>query len=252
MDKNKLKKTLEQVQSGKLSPGKASGIINSMGYEDIVFAKPDHHRQKRLGFCEVIFCPGKTSKQIAEIARKLLAHSDSLLATRGDRKIYNAIKKVSAKAKFHEPSGVITIEKRRKIRRGNLLVMTAGTSDIPVAEEAALTADIMGTNVTTVYDVGVAGIHRLLDQKKALYEADCIVVVAGMDGALASVVGGMVSAPVVAVPTSVGYGAVFDGIAPLLAMLNSCAAGIGVVNINNGFGAGALAHRIVSTAYGSR
>jgi len=252
MDKAKLNKMLRDVKSGKLSVKSAAQTIGTMGYEDIVFAKVDHHRVKRQGFCEVIYCPGKTTLQITQIAKKLLARSDSLLATRGDKKIHGALKKVSAKAKFHEECGAITIEKVKKKRRGNLLVITAGTSDIGVAMEAAVTADIMGINVTTLFDVGVAGIHRLMDRKKSLDEADCIIVAAGMDGALPSVVGGIVSLPVVAVPTSVGYGASFEGIAPLLAMLNSCANGIAVVNIDNGFGAGVLAHRIVSTKYGNR
>ena len=241
---------LRDVKGGKLSVEKAAKALGTIGYEDIVFAKPDHHRAKRQGFCEVIYCPGKTAAQITQIAKKLLARSDSLLATRGNKKIYGALKKVSAKAKFHTASGAVTIEKIKKKRRGNLLVMTAGTSDISVAEEAVVTADIMGIKVKSVYDVGVAGIHRLLDSKKSLDDADCIIVVAGMDGALPSVVGGMVSVPVVAVPTSVGYGASFQGIAPLLSMLNSCANGIAVVNIDNGFGAGVLAHRIVSSKYG--
>lgn len=241
---------LREVKGGKLSIEKAANALDTIGYEDIVFAKPDHHRAKRQGFCEVIYCPGKTATQITQIAKKLLARSDSLLATRADKKIYGALKKFSSRAKFHEECGAITIEKVKKKRRGKLLVMTAGTSDISVAEEAVVTADIMGIKVKSVYDVGVAGIHRLLDKKETLDDADCIIVVAGMDGALPSVVGGMVSVPVVAVPTSVGYGASFQGIAPLLSMLNSCANGIAVVNIDNGFGAGVLAHRIVSSKYG--
>lgn len=252
MDKKKLNKMLSDVRGGKMSVENAANEIGTMGYEDIVFAKIDHHRATRQGFCEVIYCPGKSAEQIKQIAKKLLARSGSLLATRGDKKIHNALKKVSSRAKFHKECGAVTIEKVKRKRRGKLLVMTAGTSDISVAQEAAVTADIMGINVKTLYDVGVAGIHRLMDSKKSLDEADCIIVVAGMDGALPSVVGGMVSMPVVAVPTSVGYGASFEGIAPLLSMLNSCANGIAVVNIDNGFGAGVLAHRIVSSKYGDR
>ena len=251
MDKNALKKMLHGLKDGKVSVEKAAQKIGTMGYEDIVFAKVDHHRRHRQGFCEVIYAPGKTTPQLAAIAKKLLERSDSLLVTRSNREGCKALKKISAKAAFHEQSGAITVERKKKPRIGNLLVVTAGTSDIRVAEEAAVTADIMGIRVKTVYDVGVAGIHRLLDQRKQLEEADCIIVAAGMDGALASVVGGMVSRPVIAVPTSVGYGAALDGIAPLLAMLNSCAAGIAVVNIDNGFGAGALAHRIISLKCGA-
>ncbi len=252
MDKDALKKMLQELKAGKVSVEKAAHKIGAMGYEDIVFAKVDHHRQHRQGFCEVIYAPGKTVAQISAIAKKLLVHSDSLLVTRCGKEGYKALKKIDAKAVFHEQSGAVTIEKKKKPRIGKLLVITAGTSDIRTAEEAAVTADIMGVKTETVYDVGVAGIHRLLDQRGRLEEADCVIVVAGMDGALASVVGGMVSRPVIAVPTSVGYGAALDGIAPLLAMLNSCAAGIAVVNIDNGFGAGAMAHRIISLKYGSK
>ncbi|TBR20726.1 MAG: nickel pincer cofactor biosynthesis protein LarB, partial [Candidatus Nitrosotenuis sp.] len=186
------------------------------------------------------------------IAKKLLARSERLLATRADKKMYAAVKKVARNAVYHPLSGAVSIENKPAMKTGRLLVLTAGTSDIPVAEEAAVTASIMGLNVTTIYDVGVAGIHRLLDQRDALHGADCIIVAAGMDGALASVVGGLVASPVVAVPTSVGYGAAFGGLAPLLAMLNSCASGIAVVNIDNGFGAAALAHRIIKGKYGAQ
>lgn len=252
MDRVSLEELLASVRDGSVTPKDAAdGLMKSPppGYEDIDFAKVDHHRAARQGFCEVIYCPGKPVAQIAAIAKKLLTTSDSLLATRGDKKIFAALKKVSSKAVFHEASGAITIEKKKKKRKGNLLVVTAGTTDIPVAEEAVVTADIMGTSVKSIYDVGVAGIHRLFDQREHLLKADCIIVAAGMDGALASVVGGMVSVPVVAVPTSVGYGASFGGIAALLSMLNSCATGIAVTNIDNGFGAGSIAHRIVSQKY---
>ncbi len=249
MKREELEKTLAAVKSGKLTPAKAAERIVNDPYEDIVFAKVDHHRAHRQGFCEVIFCSGKTPAQVAAIAKKLLARSDRLLATRADKKTYAAVKKAARSAVYHEASGAITVERKPAPKMGRLLVLTAGTSDIPVAEEAAVTAAIMGLNVKTIYDVGVAGIHRLLDQKESLKEADCIIVAAGMDGALASVVGGMVAAPVVAVPTSVGYGAAFGGLAPLLAMLNSCASGIAVVNIDNGFGAAALAHRIIKGKY---
>lgn len=247
MVKKNLVKLLAAVRKGRISPEKASEKIGSMGYEDIVFAKVDHHRKHRLGFPEVIYAPGKTPRQVGMIAKKLLERSDVLLVTRADKAKYREVKKACGLAVYHELSGAVTVERgARKKRSGNLLVVSAGTSDIPVAEEAAVSADVMGINVKTLYDVGVAGIHRLLDRRKALDEADCIIVAAGMDGALASVVGGMVSKPVIAVPTSVGYGAAMEGLAPLLAMLNSCAGGIAVVNIDNGFGAAALAHRILS------
>ncbi len=250
MDNKSLERLLKGVKQGKTSVDAALKKISKIGYEDIVFAKVDHHRKHRQGFCEVIYCPGKSVSEISLIAKKLLASSDTLLATRASADIYKALKKVSAKAKFHEKSGAVTVEKKKKRRQGKALVVTAGTSDIPVAEEAAVTADIMGCGVKTIYDVGVAGIHRLLDCMDEFKEADCIIVAAGMDGALASVVGGMVDIPIIAVPTSVGYGASFGGIAALLAMLNSCSTGIAVVNIDNGFGAGALARRIISLKYG--
>lgn len=247
MDKKKLLQLLGEFKAGKKSLSSVAEKIGSMGYEDIVFAKVDHHRKQRQGFCEVIFAPGKTPAQVGAIAKKLLEKSDTLLVTRASAKAYKEVRKANKLAVYHELSGAITVEpKAGKKRRGNLLIISAGTSDIPVAEEAAVSADVMGMRVTTVFDVGVAGIHRLLAQKKNLDEADCVIVVAGMDGALASVVGGMVSKPVIAVPTSVGYGAAFNGLAPLLAMLNSCAGGVAVVNIDNGYGAAALAHRILS------
>lgn len=252
MDRAHLEKMLAAVKEGTLSPKNAAAKIVNEPYEDIVFAKVDHHRAHRQGFCEVIFCAGKTAAQVAAIAKKLLARSGRLLATRADKKMYAAVKKVAKHAVYHPLSDAITVEREPGKKIGRLLVLTAGTSDIPVAEEAAVTAAIMGLNVTTIYDVGVAGIHRLLDQRDALQGADCIIVAAGMDGALASVVGGMVASPVVAVPTSVGYGAAFGGLAPLLAMLNSCAGGIAVVNIDNGFGAAAMAHRIIKGKYGEQ
>jgi len=249
MDKKELKRLLKKFESNKVSLDETLEQLSSKSYEDILFAKVDHHRTKRQGFCEVIYCPGKTAVQITTIAGKLLANSNSLLATRGDAKIFKAIKKRWSKAKFHKASGAITIEKKKKKRIGNLLVVTAGTTDIPVAEEASVTADIMGVKTKTIYDIGVAGIHRLLDQQESLVKADCLIVVAGMDGALASVVGGMVSIPVIAVPTSIGYGASFGGLSALLAMLNSCASGVAVVNIDNGFGAGVHASKIISLKY---
>lgn len=250
MEKKELLKILRGVKSGKVGIEKAAAGIAHKGYEDIVFAKVDHHRVRRQGFCEVIYCEGKSAPQVAAIAKKLLGRSDTLLATRADAAAYKAVKRVFKGARYHTQCRAITVELKPRPKKGRLLVITAGTSDIPVAEEAAVTADIMGLDVTTVYDVGVAGIHRLLDQRGKLEAADCIIVAAGMDGALASVVGGMVAAPVIAVPTSIGYGAAFGGLAALLAMLNSCSAGVAVVNIDNGFGAAALAKKIISLKQG--
>ena len=207
----------------------------------------DIQREERCGFPEVIFCQGKTPEQIKKIARKILKHSDCLLATRADQTAYRAIKSVNKNALYHKQANCITVQKGRTAHgktQSFILIVTAGTSDIPVAEEARVTAEIMGNKVQTIYDVGVAGIHRVLTHSEALRKARVIIVVAGMEGALASVVGGLVDKPVIAVPTSVGYGAHFGGIAPLLTMLNSCAAGVAVVNIDNGFGAGYLASLI--------
>jgi pyridinium-3,5-biscarboxylic acid mononucleotide synthase len=194
---------------------------------------------------EVIYCEGKTLEQVAGIAERMLAAGSDVLATRANEKVYKAIRKLDRRATYHEASRAIVVQNaKKKLTEGLVLVLTAGTSDIPVAEEAAVTAGMLGSAVRTTYDVGVAGIHRVLSKRDILDSARVIVVVAGMDGALPSVVGGLVDKPVIAVPTSVGYGAAFQGLAPLLTMLNSCASGIAVMNIDNGFGAGVLAHRI--------
>jgi hypothetical protein len=216
-----------------------------MPFEDIGFAKVDHHRALRQGFAEVVFGKGKTPKQVAEIVRAMVekkASRQNVLVTRADEKMFAAVKRISRAAKFHALSKVITIERSAEITgKGTIVVVSAGTSDIPVAEEAVLTARMMGNRVDQVYDVGVAGIHRLLDHRGKLNEARVIVCVAGMEGALPSVVGGLVGVPVIAVPTSTGYGASFGGVAALLGMLNSCASNVTVVNIDNGFGAACVA-----------
>ena len=212
-------------------------------YEDLEFAKVDHSREARSGFPEVVFCERKTEDQVAQIMKAIYDRSGLVLGTRANAAQYDAVKAILPDAVFHENANVITAgEPREQI--GNVAICTAGTTDIPVAEEAALTAYMCGAEVHRYYDVGVAGIHRLLDQVDDIREANAIVTVAGMEGALASVIGGLVNAPVVACPTSVGYGANFGGLSALLAMLNSCAAGTAVVNIDNGFGAGYLASRI--------
>jgi NCAIR mutase (PurE)-related protein len=249
MNSQELLKLLELVQSGKLELAEASERLKHLPFEDLDFAKVDHHRALRQGFPEVIFGKGKTPEQIAKIVRAMLVKKDSrhnILVTRADAKIFSAVKraagKVSRLAKFHPLSGVITIERDAQIvGKGTILVVSAGTSDIPVAEEALLTARIMGNKAEHLYDVGVAGIHRLLENRSALAGARVIVCVAGMEGALPSVVGGLVAVPVIAVPTSVGYGASFGGVAALLGMLNSCASNVTVVNIDNGFGAARVA-----------
>ncbi len=250
MNQTDLLKILEAVESRKLSPGAALERLRHLPFEDLGFAKIDHHRALRQGFAEVVFAKGKTPQQVAEIVRAMLQKKDSrhnILVTRASPKVFSAVKKTNGKsaraAKFHPLCGVITIERSSEISgKGLVLVVSAGTSDIPVAEEAFLTAQMMGNRVDQLYDVGVAGIHRLLEHRESkLAQARVIVCVAGMEGALPSVVGGLVAAPVIAVPTSVGYGASFGGIAALLGMLNSCASNVTVVNIDNGFGAACVA-----------
>src|SRR5271165_171242 len=249
MDQQELRKLLESVKAGAVTPGGAIERLKHLPFEDLDFAKVDHHRALRQGFAEVIFGKGKSTDQIAGIVHAMLAVKDSrhnILITRADAKIFATVKRVAGKhakvAKFHPRSGVITIERESKIvGKGTILVVSAGTSDIPVAEEALLTARIMGNHTEHLYDVGVAGIHRLLENRSALANARVIICVAGMEGALPSVVGGLVAVPVIAVPTSVGYGASFGGVAALLGMLNSCASNVTVVNIDNGFGAACVA-----------
>jgi len=245
MNQSELLKILEGIRSGALSPAKAAERLKHLPFEDIGFAKVDHHRALRQGYAEVIFGKGKTPAQVAEIVRAMVsktASSHNVLVTRADAKMFAAVKRVNRSAKFHSLSGVISIERSKEISgKGTILVVSAGTSDIPVAEEAVLTARMMGNRVEQLFDVGVAGIHRLLDHRSALTEARVIICVAGMEGALPSVVGGLVGVPVIAVPTSTGYGASFGGVAALLGMLNSCASNVTVVNIDNGFGAACVA-----------
>jgi len=245
MNAKELKGFLEAVRDRKVSPETAMERLRHLPFEDLGFAKVDHHRALRQGFAEVVFGKGKTPAQVAEIVRAMLRRKGSkqnILVTRADMKMFAAVRKLSRAAKFHPTSGVITIERNQEISgKGTIAVISAGTSDIPVAEEAALTARMMGNRVAQLYDVGVAGIHRLLTHRDALTEARVIICVAGMEGALPSVVGGLVAVPVIAVPTSVGYGASFGGVAALLGMLNSCASNVTVVNIDNGFGAACVA-----------
>ncbi|WP_233231621.1 nickel pincer cofactor biosynthesis protein LarB [Tichowtungia aerotolerans] len=218
------------------------------GFDELGFAKIDNHRPVRRGFPEAVFCEGKTPDQVAQIVQKMNEGERNILATRASRQTFDAVQKLTPEAEYHESARLIVVRKETIEPDPDrvILVVTAGTSDIPVAEEAAITAELMGHKVDRVFDVGVAGIHRLFAQHEKLSQANVLVVCAGMEGALASVVGGLVSKPVIAVPTSVGYGASFNGIAALLGMLNSCAAGVSVVNIDNGFGAGRLAGMINS------
>jgi pyridinium-3,5-biscarboxylic acid mononucleotide synthase len=245
MNQLELLKILELVKAGELPPAKAIERLKHLPFEDLGFAKVDHHRALRQGFAEVILGKGKTPQQVAAIVKAMLRQKDSrqnILVTRADSKMFAAVKKLNRAAKFHPLSGVITIQRSTEITgKGSILVVSAGTSDIPVAEEALLTARMMGNRVEHLYDVGVAGIHRLLEHREKLTQARVIICVAGMEGALPSVVGGLVPVPVIAVPTSVGYGASFGGVAALLGMLNSCASNVTVVNIDNGFGAACVA-----------
>jgi len=245
MNREELSKLLGQIRAGKLGVSRALEHLRYFPSENLGFARTDNHRAIRQGFPEVVFCEGKTVAQTTAIARRLLQRHGMLLATRASREIFKAIKAKAPRAVYHPLSRAIVVKPAHSPAPiGRVLVLSAGTSDIPVAEEAAVTSDILGSRVETLYDVGVAGLHRILDNRAVLDAARVLVVVAGMDGVLPSVVGGLVDKPVIAVPTSVGYGASFQGLAALLTMLNSCAAGIGVVNIDNGFGAGVLAHRI--------
>ena len=237
-----LTRTLERLKAGELSVSEAARELSILPYEDIDFAKVDHHRGMRVGFPEVILGHGKTNDQIAMIAERLAARSSKVLVTRASPEAYQAVVERLEDARYNPASRTIVVNRSlNEALVPGVAVVTGGTADIPVAEEATVTAELMGNKVDQIVDVGVAGLHRLLDKLPRLRQARVLVVVAGMEGALPSVVGGLVSAPVIAVPTSVGYGASFGGLAALLAMLNSCAAGVSVVNIDNGFGAGYIA-----------
>jgi len=245
VNKERIKKLLEQVRAGRIEVDEAVEKMTHLPYEDLTFARVDHHRDLRLGFPEVILGQGKTAEQISLIAERILSSSSNLLVSRTDEEAFTAIRKIAADAEFHSDARMISVLRDRTERGdGTIAIISAGTSDIPMAEEAAVTATAMGNRVSRIYDVGVAGIHRLFGARPEFESARVIVVVAGMEGALPSVVGGIVSVPVIAVPTSIGYGASFDGLAALLGMLNSCASNVTVVNIDNGFGAGFVASLI--------
>ncbi len=243
VDRRRVEALLRDLKSGKVGVAQAMDALRDLPYEDLGFAKIDSHRDLRRGFPEVVLCLGKTPERIVEIVQRMSATHSLVLATRASKPIYSRLKKAIKRhaVVYHEAARIVAVGKPPAARRGAVLVITAGTSDIPVAEEAAVTAELMGAKVTRLYDVGVAGVHRVLDRRDLLRSAKVIVVVAGMEGALPSVVAGLVEVPVVAVPTSVGYGASFDGMAALLGMMNACAPGVAVVNIDNGFGAGYLA-----------
>jgi pyridinium-3,5-biscarboxylic acid mononucleotide synthase len=245
MDQDQLRTLFEQVRDGAVDVDAAITRMRHMPFEDLGFAKVDHHRALRHGMPEVVFAKGKTPEQVAEIAARLLANSQNVLITRADRDCAALVTERLPGGEYAPLSGTIRFWRDRTIRgKGRVAVVCAGTSDIPVAEEAQVTAEVMGNDVDAIHDVGVAGIHRLMHFRERLTEARVVVVCAGMEGALPSAIGGMVSSPVIAVPTSVGYGASFHGLAALLGMLNSCASNVTVVNIDNGFGAGYVASLI--------
>ncbi len=245
MDLESLRSLLLNVKDGSIDIDSALGQLKKLPFEDLGFAKIDHHREIRNGYPEVIYCQGKSIEQIKSIIERLMERNNNILATRASRKVFEAVLEITKDAVYYEEARIVVVKRRDIIVTDKIIaVVTAGTSDIPVAEEAAVTAETLGNRVDRIYDVGVAGIHRLLANTDALLRANVLIVVAGMEGALASVVGGIVDKPVVAVATSVGYGANFGGLSALLTMLNSCASGIGVVNIDNGFGAGYLASMI--------
>ena len=245
MNAESIRKLFEQVRNGKLSPDDAVSRLRHMPFEDLGFAKVDHHRALRNGMPEVILGEGKTPAQVEGIFARLAKHGGNILATRASEKQFAAVKKNVRAAEYRDLARAIVLQRdSKKYGKGIVAVVSAGTSDIPVAEEAVVTAEVMGNEVEHFYDVGVAGIHRLLANHEALTRARVVIVCAGMEGALPSVVGGLVGVPVIAVPTSVGYGASFKGMAALLGMLNSCASNVSVVNIDNGFGAGYVASLI--------
>jgi NCAIR mutase (PurE)-related protein len=242
---NQIRKILEQVKAGGLATEEAVQRLRALPFEDLGFANVDNHRSLRQGFPEVIFGAGKSVEQVAAIVESMHRHQHNILVTRTSAECFNRVKQIASEAEYHEGARAIVIHKDTTIHgKGTVMVVSAGTSDMPVAEEAVVTLKVMGNTIDALYDVGVAGIHRLLDRRERLSQARVIIAVAGMEGALPSVVGGLVSAPVIAVPTSVGYGASFGGVAALLGMLNSCASNVTVVNIDNGYGAAMVASLI--------
>jgi pyridinium-3,5-biscarboxylic acid mononucleotide synthase len=252
MKPEKIRQLLEAVASGDSTPAQAMKALASLPFSDMGFARVDHHRELRTGFPEVIFCSGKTCQQVLDISAEMIRSGSSVLCTRLNSEQQVALRDQHENCQINEAARTAVIGPPLDAHGGRVAIVSAGTSDMPVAEEARVTAEMGGAEVLTVYDAGVAGLHRLLADRDELAECDSLVVVAGMEGALASVIGGLVSAPIIACPTSVGYGASFGGVAALLAMLNSCAPGVSVVNIDNGFGAGFSANLIARVAGAAR
>lgn len=245
MTKKEIEDLLIDVKEGRKSIEEALEVLKNFPYTDLGFAKIDHHREMRTGYPEIIYCSGKTIDQVKEIFRVMSLNENNIIGTRANPEMYEAVKNILPDAIYYSEAKIISLQKKKpKAPESKIAVITAGTSDIPVAEEAAVTAELLGNNVVRIYDAGVAGIHRLVDKLPQIRSCRVVIVIAGMEGALASVVGGLVDKPVIAVPTSIGYGASFGGIAALLSMLTSCSSGVTVVNIDNGFGAGFSASMI--------
>ena len=245
MTGKEVEKLLNDVKKGNTSVEKALEVLKSFPYTDLGYARIDHHREMRTGYPEIVYCAGKTVSQVRGIFEVMVEKENNVIGTRATREMYDTVKKLTVKAVYHNEARIISVQKKKpEAPKTKIAVITAGTSDIPVAEEAAVTAELLGNNVERIYDAGVAGIHRLVDKLPEIRKCRVVIVIAGMEGALASVVGGLVDIPVIAVPTSVGYGANFGGISALLAMLTSCSSGVTVVNIDNGFGAGFSASMI--------
>jgi NCAIR mutase (PurE)-related protein len=245
MNAREVEKLLKDVKKGEISIEEALDVLKNFPYTDLGFARIDHHREMRTGYPEIIYCAGKSVDQVKEIFRVMSEKENNVIGTRANNEIYEAVRSISGDAVYYPVARIISLQKEKpKVPESRIAIITAGTSDMPVAEEAAITAELLGNNVLRIYDAGVAGIHRLVDKLPEIRNCRVIIVIAGMEGALASVVGGLVDKPVIAVPTSVGYGANFGGISALLAMLTSCSTGVTVVNIDNGFGAGFAASMI--------
>jgi hypothetical protein len=245
MNAKEVEKLLKNVKKGETSIEDALEILKNFPYTDLGFARIDHHREMRTGYPEIIYCAGKSVEQVREIFRVMSEKESNVIGTRANNEMYEAVRSILTDAVYYPVARIISLQKKKpKVPESRIAIITAGTSDMPVAEEAAVTAELLGNNVLKIYDAGVAGIHRLVDKLPEIRNCRVIIVIAGMEGALASVVGGLVDKPVIAVPTSVGYGANFGGISALLAMLTSCSTGVTVVNIDNGFGAGFAASMI--------
>jgi len=245
MNVKEVEKLLNEVKNGETTVDKAMEVLKNFPYTDLGFARIDHHRELRTGYPEIIYCAGKSVEQVKEIVRVMSERENNVIGTRANQEMYEAVRNIIHSAVYYPMAKIISVQKKKpETPESSIAVITAGTSDMPVAEEAAITAELLGNKVVRIYDAGVAGIHRLVDKLPEIRSCRVVIVIAGMEGALASVVGGLVDKPVIAVPTSVGYGANFGGISALLAMLTSCSTGVTVVNIDNGFGAGFSASMI--------